>query len=181
MNATILRSSFAAFAGAAMVLFGACDRVGAADAEESSLEVSIPWQGKREIVYTGYPAHFDVTLTNTSGQPVKIWDGAAGYGALYFELTDEHGETRTVVREPLAETGSRPDFARMLGPHEQWVIQIDYPTTKWLGFPHPHTGDPETFTMQAVFESKPNEVSKRFGVWIGRVVSKGEKYVFRNS
>src|SRR5450432_2029696 len=114
MNTTLLRSSFAAVAGVAVVLFGACDRAGAADssapepnshfkAEESPLEVSIPWHGKREIVYTGYPEHFDVVLTNTSDRPVKIWDGAADYGGLYFELTDEHGKTRRAERLQIGE------------------------------------------------------------------------------
>ena len=98
-----------------------------------------------------------------------------------FELTDEHSKTRRVEREPLVATDSFPDFPRMLGPHERLVFQIDYPTTKWVGFPHPHTGKPQTYTMQAVFEITPDEASKKSGVWTGRIVSKAENYVFHNS
>jgi len=185
MNVKMLRSSFAAVAGVAMVLFGAPDRAKAADAatpepkaEESPIEVSIaiPWSfdEHREIWSHG---SFHVLITNTSGQPQNIWKAwnSWGYYGLSFEVTDEHGKTWTVHKGEHIFGPDGPDYWT-IDPHESLVIDVDYSSAEWEeGFP-PSTKEPRIFTMRAIFEIKPDGASKKYSVWTGRVVSKVGTY-----
>jgi hypothetical protein len=155
-----------------------------AAAAEPGLEVSIAVSkmdnGERVLRYSAKDKpHFDVVVTNISNQPQRIWREwcSWGYFDLDFELTDQGGKTWKAKKKPANWTRNFPSY-QILEPHDSLVIEVEFanPDT-WEGFPH-LTGDSQTLKMRAFFEIHPDEETKKFSVWTGRVTSQFEDYTF---
>ena len=177
----------------AVAMFSACNKTNAADvpapAPEAhsqerdnrlALSIAIPLRNSgREIKYAGERPHFHVVLTNTSKQPVNVWRdwNSWGYSALSFEVTDDKGKTWKVQKGPRGWDKNFPDYWTVAA-HENLVLDVYFADADtWQRFPRP-TGGPQTYTMRAVFETSPDEESKKYSVWTGRVVSTADKYTF---
>jgi hypothetical protein len=151
-----------------------------APAERPSITVSIAIPehgGQRAIRPVGRAPHFHVILANVSDQPQRIWREwcSWGYYALSFEAKSQSGKLWVAKKKPRAWSKNYPDYWT-LAPHESLVIDVYFSDqATWDGFPQPQ-GESETFTISAVFEVKPDDASRKYGVWTGRAVSQPAKY-----
>ena len=136
-------------------------------------------QGERTIEYNGHDPHFHVIVSNISDKPQKIWREwcSWGYYSLSFELSDKSGKKWVAKKGMSVWTKNYPDWST-LKPHESVVIDVYFADTgMWKGFPCPENGS-QTVTMRAIFEIKPDDWSKKNGVWTGHVASKADKFTF---
>jgi len=147
------------------------------------ISLAIPTHnGMREIENTEYQRHiphFPVIIANSSDSQQRLWREwcSWGYFGLTFEFTDESGKKWIAKKEEQVWTKNFPDWWT-LEPHESLVIDVNFADTNtWVGFPSPTNGS-QTVTMQAILEFKPNDVTRQYGIWTGRVVSKAEKVTF---
>jgi hypothetical protein len=145
-------------------------------AEESPISVSIaiPTESttNRILFYRNRTNHFHVIVSNTSDKPQRIWQEwcSWGYFGLTFEFTDEHGKKWVANKKERSWTRNFPDWW-ILEPHESLVMDVHFGDSDiWQGFPK--VGDtPQIVTMRAVLEFKPDDESRKNGIWTGRVVS----------
>ena len=148
-----------------------------------TVSIAVPEQGgQRSIQSHGTDPHFHVVIRNVSAQPQRIWREwcSWGYFALSFQFTDQSGKEWVVKKKPRAWSKNYPDYVT-LEPEESLVLDVYFTNaTIWDGFPHPAGAVGEPFTMSAVFEVKPDDSSRKYSVWTGRVASKPGKYVFRD-
>jgi hypothetical protein len=131
-------------------------------------------KGDRSLSY--YNPHFYVIVSNVSKKPQRVWKEwcSWGYFALSFEITDKSGKTWIAERDQSRQfTMNFPDLW-VLAPKENLVIPVHFGDKKlWKGFP-----DPQTVTMKAIFEIKPDKETEERAVWTGRIESKADKYTF---
>jgi hypothetical protein len=145
-----------------------------------SVSVAVPVRnGERRIEYRDKSTHFHVTIANTSDKPQRIWREwcSWGYFGLTFEFTDERGEKRFAKKKQRDWTYNFPDWLT-LEPQESLVLDVYFgDSDTWEGFPRHEPGS-QMVTMQAVFEFRPDDESRKHSVWTGRAVSKADKFVF---
>jgi hypothetical protein len=151
-----------------------------------SISIAVPALdpgSERSVVAFDRTSHFPVILTNTSDKPQRIvteWN-SWGDHALSFELTDDSGKKFT-ARRVVSDYAKNTLHWWILKPQESMVLDVYFADSdRWQGFPHPvGYGNSQTVTMRAVFEVKSNEVPVSDGLWVGRIVSQPDKYVFYN-
>ena len=169
------------------ILFAVTCFVGNVFAEDSPISVSIAipeHKGEHRIDYDKISSrdptvHFHVIVSNSSEKPQRIWREwcSWGYYGLTFEFTDENGKKWVAKKKPQGWTRNFPDWVT-LGAHTSVVLDVYFGDSgTWQGFPLPENGS-QTVTMQAVFEFKPDDESRKDGIWTGRVESKADKVVF---
>ena len=151
--------------------------LGGSEHENAGINVSIAVPtnsagNSRDINSYGSASHFHVVITNTSKAPIRLFDEVYSWGRynLSFEITDPSGRRRLVTRT------TRPyhkNFPRhfIVGPGEHFVRAVNFADGTWKNFPLPKTGRNMTLRMRAIFQIKPDEASKEFGVWTGTVSS----------
>jgi len=137
------------------------------------------WLGYR----FGERDHLYVVITNTSRKTQKIWQESCswGYYRLTFEFTDRHGKKWEARKNSVDWTANYPRWW-ILEPKESMVWDVDFgDTKKWRGFPEApkfHQDNPPNFNVKAVLEVFPDEESRKYRVWTGRVVSKALNVTF---
>jgi len=156
------------------------------NAEESPISVSIAIPTERStnriLYYRDKTTHFHVIVSNISDKPQRIWhEGCSwGYYGLSFEFADEHGKKWTANKKQKPWRRNFPDWW-ILEPHESFVLDVHFgDSVIWEGFPK--IGEnPQTVTMRAVFEFKPDDESEKNGIWTGRVFSQTNTVTFYQS
>ena len=169
-----------------IVLFALACLTPSVKAEESPISVSIaiPSEryGGRILYYRDKSTHFHVIVSNTSDKPRRIWREQCswGYFGLTFEFTDDRGKKWTANKKQIPWRRNFPDWW-ILEPHESFVLDVYFGDPAiWEGFPN--VGEnPQTVTIRAVFEFKPDDESLKNGIWTGRVVSKSDRFTFHPS
>lgn len=154
-----------------------------ATAEDSPIAVSIAVplseNGERIIKYPERIPHFHVIVSNVSDKPQRIFQewNLWGYHGLSFEITDMHGKKWVAKKKPTRFNMNFPEFWT-LDPHQSMVMEVFFADLDtWEGFPLPESGS-QTVTMRAIFAFKPDDESRKLGVWTGSVVSKADKFTF---
>jgi hypothetical protein len=164
----------------------AVNSVFAAEDEPISVAISVPassaTNGSRMIRSGAADAHFHVVVTNVSEKPQRVWrdDCSWGYAALSLEITDDTGKTWSAEKKPRGWLANEP-FYWILEPHENLVIDVYFTNAAtWNGFPDVQPHVRKVVSMRAIFDIKPDDESRRQGVWTGRVQSQSGKYTFLN-
>jgi hypothetical protein len=155
----------------------------AGDAPKPELTVSIAApenHGSRSIIINQPDSHFHVVVTNVSDKPQKLWREwcSWGYYDLSFKCINSLGEESVVVKQPREWTKNYPDW-QSIPPGESLVIDV-YPSRDWKDFPLPAKGKEIKVRLQAVYEIKPDEQTKKEGVWTGKVESQMQEYTIYN-
>lgn len=151
------------------------------NAEKQAITVSLAiplHDNERHLKYTSSCPHFPVIITNVSKKRVRIWRDwcSWGYYGLEFEITDNHGKTWTAKKTPAEFTRNFPDWWT-LEAGESFVIDVDFASDSWQGFPHPANGS-ETVTIRAICTFEPDAASKENHIWTGRAASEPKKVIF---
>lgn len=177
---TLIAFAFVAVATLALAADKLTDAKLNAGESPISVSVAIPTRhGERRIEYGDRTTHFHVIVSNTSEKPQRIWREwcSWGYYGLTFEFADERGKKWVAKKKPAIWTRNFPDWWT-LAPGERLVLDVHFgDSEKWEGFPRPEHGS-QAVTMQAVFEFKPGDESRKHEVWTGRTASKADKFVF---
>lgn len=151
---------------------------------QDGLEVAIPVpvsSGTNEKVIEFRPEPADrrlhVLLTNTSQHPISVWrlTNSWGYKALSFEVTDAQGNTHTVAQGGIRIWTANGPMYWIIAPHEHAVLDVDLTDKSWTGITWPNN-TPLYYTIRAIYEVNPEEMSEKMSVWTGRITSKTEKY-----
>jgi hypothetical protein len=121
--------------------------------------------------------HFHVLLTNTSTEPVTLFEewNSWGYYGLSFELTYADGRQVQVQRKPRGWDKNFPSTFTV-APLGYYVFEVRFDDT-WLNSPRlaPYTGQPINCRLRAVYSVSPFEEPLRgqpqVQPWVGEVVS----------
>ncbi len=121
--------------------------------------------------------HFDVVVTNTSGEPVRLWREwcSWGYFNLSFVVTDEDGKTASVTKRPRGWDKNIPDWM-IVPPGGHMVFEVAFDETIWRDAPLPERGRSRTIRMKAIYEVHADDWSEKFDVWSGRISSPEDVY-----
>lgn len=140
------------------------------------LSIAVPENnGKRTI---SLDKTFQVVLTNRTGKPLKIWEDSNswGYAALRFEITEGAGGNVVVRKKERDWRKNMPTFWA-IDDGERVTYDVSLGSDEWEGLPKGLSG--ATVTMRAILEILPDEQSKEFGVWTGKVASPAAEYILR--
>ena len=121
--------------------------------------------------------HFYVIVTNTSGEPVRLWREwcSWGYFNLSFVVTDEGGKTVSVKKRPRGWDKNFRDWS-IVPPGGHMVFEVSFDEAIWQNAPLPDRGRSRAIKMKAVYEVPADDDTKEFGVWNGRISSPEETY-----
>jgi hypothetical protein len=144
----------------------------AAGKEPLEVKIAIPvHHGHRSL---NEADHFHVLVRNVSDAPVKLWTDrfSWGYDNLSFDLTDDDAKHLTATKQPRGWSKNYPDWLE-LQPGEEYVLNVNlFAGETWQNVPaRPKGTGPKLVKMRAVYEIKPDDESKRLGVWTGRIQS----------
>jgi hypothetical protein len=131
----------------------------------------------RSIGLSARPPQFHVVVTNTSDRPVRLWREwcSWGYFNLSFVVTRDGGRPVTVRKKPRGWDRNFPD-ATLVPPGEHMVWDVTFEDSTWQDCPVPTPGKPQTVTMKAVYEIRPDKEAEAVHVWTGRVSSPSDSY-----
>jgi len=151
----------------------------AAEEPPLAIAIAVAHRGKdRVIEYSAPNAHFHVLITNTSDEPLRIWQEwcSWGYFGLSFECSDAEGGKWTAKKLPRRWDKNYPDYWT-LAAHESLVLDVSFADTRtWKGFRRP-AGMSQEITMRAILEFQPEAESQKHSVWTGRAASKADTYL----
>jgi hypothetical protein len=154
--------------------------------ESSDITISIvlpPRSGPSVLKWSDGPkTHFHVVIRNATAKPKRIFEewNSWGYGALSFELTDEHGVTK-VARKGVKAWTMNGATSFTIPPREIAIIDVYFADRTiwgesfWLPPGHP-TG---RVTMKAIYEVRRDTFSKKHDVWTGKVTSAPVECLFK--
>jgi ankyrin repeat protein len=154
-----------------------CERGFAQEEKKLSIEIMAPRDSSGHA-YLPHGEDFDVRFSNTSDQPVIVWDDLyeLGHWTLSFNVKGLHGESQTVQKRKVSESmwTNYPPKTVVIPPGKTYSLKVDlsgffWGEREWLNVPEPNTG--EQTEVSAVFEVKPTEESQKQGVWTGRIES----------
>ena len=142
-----------------------------------TVAISVPLRnGERLIENYFKKGHFYVVLTNVSAKPVRLWreEYSWGYSCLYFEITDATGKKRLAHKAESEWSKNFPDY-HDLAPGDTWVMDVQFAdATVWNGFSIPSGS--QNVTLRAVYAIKPDNETREFGVWTGKIASAEGKF-----
>jgi len=127
--------------------------------------------------------HFYVLITNVSHQTQRIWQDWNSWGrwTLAFELTDEKGDKATATRPSAVWTVNSPTWWE-LAPGETHVFEVYFADPDlWSNFPMLPVGEPQLYTVRAVYKVSKSQESKHYSVWIGDIVSDPVRVLFHRT
>jgi hypothetical protein len=139
------------------------------------------------IIYNDTSAkkvHFYVLITNVSEKTQRIWQdwNSWGYNTLTFELTDDKGQKVTATRPPTASWTMNSPTWWVLAPGETHVFEVYFADPEqWTNFPMPPAGEPQLYTVRAVYKTSESQESKQHAVWIGDIVSDPVRVLFHKT
>jgi hypothetical protein len=147
-----------------------------------SISIAVPAENgaERSVIYRDASTHFHIIVSNVSAAQQRIWSDICSWGwnGLSFEITDDNAKTWVAKKMHSAWTGNIPTFWT-LDPGDCLALEVPFEDTNWWeGLPSPHNGS-QTVTMRAVLSFKPDEWSRLYSVWTGRVVSEPERITFQ--
>ncbi|MFT7638897.1 MAG: hypothetical protein ACI9G1_000622 [Pirellulaceae bacterium] len=126
--------------------------------------------------------HLHVLVTNVSDKPIRVWTDrfSWGYDNLSFEMIDNDGNVTRVIKKPRNWTKNYPDWLE-LEAGGSYVLNVDWYSERgraqWDNTP---TADgkrgPTPVKLRAVYEVRPDDESRKLGVWAGKISSPVETY-----
>jgi hypothetical protein len=151
--------------------------------EKTPLSLSIafldsPFDHEMHVdIHTNF--HFHVIIANTSEKPENLLKErcSSGFGALFFELTDEKGGKYLISRRARAWRSNGLPFW-ILKTGEIYVkdvcfAQVYQEQDAWVGFPQQLNHEDGTlFEMKAIFELVPPGTPWGVPLWHGRIESR---------
>lgn len=148
------------------------------------LEVAIAvpkFRGVRPIIRTSQTSHFHVVIRNASGEALRIWSPFClqGHDCLTFHLAEDAGHATVVRKRPTPFLQNAPEFVE-LSPGESCVVDVQFASGDWLGFPRPRPGVIETAKMRCVYEIRGGNAAREHDVWTGTISSKVHAYQFES-
>ncbi len=149
----------------------------AAQDDTLSVTIAIPQHHNHRSLNT--TDHIHVLITNTSDEPIRLWSDrySWGYSNLSFEIIDEGGmAVGKVSKKSRGWNKNFPDWLQ-IGPGESYVLNVDLFSEQgrkiWDGVPKPIgvSAKPYLVKLRSVYEVKPDEQSRKIGVWTGKIKS----------
>jgi len=137
--------------------------------------------GTRSIVLQDKSQQFQVVVTNTGKDTVRLWRETCswGYPNLSFEVVDQSGTTVRVIKKSRGWEKNVPVWMA-IPPGDHLVLEVAFDPTTWQNAPMPRAGQQRVFDMRAVYEIGETPEAKANHVWSGRVVSAVNSYtIFR--
>ncbi len=121
--------------------------------------------------------HFYVVVTNTSGEPIRLWREwcSWGYFNLSFVVTGEGEKAVAVTKKPRGWDRNVPDWS-IVPPGGHMVFEVAFDEAIWQNAPLPAGGRPRAIEMKAIYEVPADDEARKHGVWSGRIVSPEETY-----
>ncbi|MBL7037213.1 MAG: ankyrin repeat domain-containing protein [Pirellulaceae bacterium] len=153
---------------------------------EDPLSVTIDLDAQTDLREIDLDEPFRIVLTNTSDQPIRIWnlDTKNGYYQLSFHFTNSrNGKTHVAKRTQIDdeeywesyEGGIEPGTETIeLAPRGEYMFSDTFAANQgghrvWGGLPDPNSAD--RFAVSAQFESWTKSPNTARPVWIGRIQS----------
>lgn len=140
---------------------------------------SIADNGERAIILTKPEWHFHVVVTNTSQEPVKLWQESCswGYFNLSFESTDQGGKIVLIKKKAKGWNKDFPTWT-VLAAGEQWVVDVAFDESTWQNPPLSAKGKGQAIKLKAVFEIAPEPEAQERNIWTGKITSPQDGYTF---
>jgi hypothetical protein len=143
------------------------------EAESPSLSIRIVPTSHDETTGRAIQGPFHVVVTNVSKQPVRLWKEwcSWGYYNLSFIAAERDGKTVAVKKWRRSFFANSPDWM-ILPPGDHLVFDVSFAAEAvWQDAPLPRANQPRRVLLRAVYEVTEDGMSKKFGVWTGRVAS----------
>ncbi len=156
---------------------------------KSQLSMQIDLGDSSDIPVIEIENPFRIVLTNTSNQPIRIWNPRVknGYNQLSFEFIDqENGNVIVPTKRQFDEPRFRGFVSEVkpetieIAPRDTFAFQVRLHDTHgnervWTGLPAPNT--PKAFALAATFHSMTAAPSGGPAIWIG--TTRSQKHTVR--
>ena len=148
--------------------------------EPVKVSIAVPVHHGHRSVNEG--DHFHVLVTNVSGKPIRLWTDrfSWGYDNLSFELIGDDGKVTRIVKKPKEYDKNFPDWLE-LEAGGSYVLNVDWFSEQGRGVWEnvPAAGGkakPTLVRLRAVYESMPDDESRKLDVWTGKILSPVQTY-----